>query len=376
MKTGKYKKKIIYIAEFSLPNMSAYAIHVLKMCDNLSKLGYEVELLLPYINKSYKLNKIKDDYLLKRKYKIHSIFNSRLKLNFIYRIIFSLKILFYLKKIKSNMLLSRSIIPSLILSIFGFNNILEIHTELSGITSYIFKLTKLDFIKKKLKFVVLNSKLINLLKIDKNQTIILEDAVEFSDFSKKNIKIKKNTCVYSGSFVPGKGIEIICSLAKKMPQIKFELYGNINTLDKNFNLKTKPKNLIFKGFISYKKIASRISSYKILLMPYQKKVDVLMRGINVSSYFSPLKLFEYMATGRIILASKLKVYNKILKHNKNSILLDPDNINDWVQSIDKNFKTNRFAYLGHNAKKNVKKYSWEKRAKKIVSFYENNNFCM
>ncbi len=374
MKTGKYKKKIVYIAEFSLPNMSAYAVHVLKMCDNLSKLGYEVELILPYIDKSYKFNEIKDDYLLKKKYKICSIFNSRLKLNFIYRIIFSFKILFYIKKIKFNMVLSRSIIPSLVLSIFGFKNILEIHTELSGITSHIFKLTRLDFIKKKMGFIVLNAKLINLLKIDKNQTIILEDAVEFSDFSKKDIKTKKNTCVYSGSFVPGKGIEIIFSLAKKMPQIKFDLYGNIKTLDKNFNLKTKPKNLIFKGFVSYKKIAHKISSYKILLMPYQRKVDVLMKGIDVSSYFSPLKLFEYMAAGRIILASKLKVYNKILKHNKNSILLDPDNIDDWIQTIYKNFKTNKFAYIGKNAKKDVRKYSWRERAKKIVLFYQNKNF--
>ena len=55
-------------------------------------------------------------------------------------------------------------------------------------------------------------------------------------------------------------------------------------------------------------------------MPYQKKVGVLIKGIDVSNYFSPLKLFEYMASGRIILASKLKVYNNILKHNHNSIL--------------------------------------------------------
>ena len=81
-----------------------------------------------------------------------------------------------------------------------------------------------------------------------------------------------------------------------------------------------------------------------------------------------------MATGRIILASKLKVYNKILKHNKNSILLNPDNIDDWIQTIYKNFKTNRFAYIGKNAKKDVRKYSWRERAKKIVSFYQNKNF--
>ena len=28
---------IVYIADFSLPNMSAYAVHVLKMCDALTE---------------------------------------------------------------------------------------------------------------------------------------------------------------------------------------------------------------------------------------------------------------------------------------------------------------------------------------------------
>ena len=34
------KKSLVYIADFSLPNMSAYALHVLKMCDAFSELKY------------------------------------------------------------------------------------------------------------------------------------------------------------------------------------------------------------------------------------------------------------------------------------------------------------------------------------------------
>ena len=33
-------------------------------------------------------------------------------------------------------------------------------------------------------------------------------------------------------------------------------------------------------------------------------------------------------------------------------------------------RTNKFDYLGRNAKKDVKKYSWEERAKKIIQFSE------
>ena len=50
-------KKIFYISDFSLPNMSAYALHVLKMCDAFSETGHTVKLLIPYIRKEYLLEK-------------------------------------------------------------------------------------------------------------------------------------------------------------------------------------------------------------------------------------------------------------------------------------------------------------------------------
>ena len=33
-------------------------------------------------------------------------------------------------------------------------------------------------------------------------------------------------------------------------------------------------------------------------MPYQKKIGVLIRNTNVEDYFSPLKMFDYMASGK------------------------------------------------------------------------------
>ena len=96
-------KKIFYIAEFSLPNQSAYALHVIKMCDGFSALkNTSVELIIPYINSSYS-KKIKKDYILKYNYKIKSFFFSvKKKLNFILRLIFSIKIKNYLNDKKKH----------------------------------------------------------------------------------------------------------------------------------------------------------------------------------------------------------------------------------------------------------------------------------
>ena len=54
--------------------MSAYTIHVLKMCDAFSESYYDVSLLLPHIRKGYKLKKIQTDYLLKSSFKIFGNF--------------------------------------------------------------------------------------------------------------------------------------------------------------------------------------------------------------------------------------------------------------------------------------------------------------
>ena len=141
------KKKIIYIAEFSLPNMSAYAVHVLKMCDNFCKYA-DVELIIPHKKSSYIFKKIKKEYLLKENFKITSLFSSKKRPSLFNRIYFSLKINNYLNFNNYNMIISRSIISSLMLAFLGKKNILEIHSEMTGPTKYLFKISKLYVIVK------------------------------------------------------------------------------------------------------------------------------------------------------------------------------------------------------------------------------------
>jgi glycosyltransferase involved in cell wall biosynthesis len=361
------KKKIIYIAEFSLPNMSAYTVHVLKMCDNFCKYA-EVELIIPHQKNSYLFKKIKKEYLLKNNFKIKSVFPSKKKLNLITRILFSLKIYNYLNLNNYNMIISRSIIPSLVLAFFDKKNILELHSEMTGLTKYLFKLSGLKNININLKFILIHSKLLKLLKINSKNFSVLGDAVEKKDFVSKNSKTKLLTCAYSGSFAKGKGLETLYAIANKAPNIKFDIFGNIKTMDHDLSLKKIPKNIRFKGFLNYRMISTILPKYKILLMPYQKKVGVLIKRIDVASYFSPLKLFEYMATGKIIIASDLRVYRKVLKNNHNSITLNPQNTNKWIETINNIFASNKYDYLGINAKDDVKKYTWKIRVNKIIKF--------
>ena len=68
-------------------------------------------------------------------------------------------------------------------------------------------------------------------------------------------------------------------------------------------------------------------------MPYQKKIGVLIKNTTSRKLFFTIKMFDYMAAGKIIIASDLKVYKHILKIRINSVLINPNKINLWVKSI-------------------------------------------
>ena len=89
MKRKKSPLKIYYISELNIPNKSAYSIHVMKMCEAFTKLGFETNL---FTIKSKNLSKIYKEYNIDYKFNIISVFNNFKKLNFLSRIIFSIKI--------------------------------------------------------------------------------------------------------------------------------------------------------------------------------------------------------------------------------------------------------------------------------------------
>ena len=339
------------------------------MCDAFSQSGYKVKLFI--INSSNKkFNQLKKDYLLKSNFKIIKIYNSVNYLNFITRIYFSIR-LFFLLKNKNEIIFSRSVLTSICLSVFGVKNILEIHQPNFGFTNLLFNLLKKRIIENT-KFILINKNLNNFFLFKKDKFIISDDGVDIADFKSKQ-KIKyKNSCVYTGSLFQGKGIDIILQLAKKLNDYNFYVYGDLGTAPKKIlNECLKLKNIKLLGYVKYSKIPRILKSHKIIIMPYAKSVFGNHKYANIGKYMSPLKLFDYLAAGRIILASENQTYNHILKNNINSILCDPKNLEKWLKAL-RDISQNKinFNRLKKNSQETAKLFSWNSRIDKIVRFIE------
>ena len=200
----------------------------------------------------------------------------------------------------------------------------------------------------------------------------MHDACDLRDFKSNKITKKKiKNIYYIGSFYKGRGVEIIKKLASISPKYNFYLYGLRDEKIRSLrNFKIFP-------IVSYKKISKMINKADLLLMPYQSKISI--NSINfkddISNYISPLKMFEYLASGIPIISSDLKVLREKLVNRKNSILIkNYSNPLAWKKAI--NELSNNF-YLREKISKNslltAQSNTWAKRSKKIYKIYSEIN---
>ena len=243
---------------------------------------------------------------------------------------------------------------------------MEIHTEQKSITKFLFK--NLNFINSKyiIKVIFISKALTRLYNVNKKKFIVLHDGTDPKNF-KQNKKIGKiKSATYIGSFYKGRGIELIIKLADRFKSINFYLYGR-----NNLEGKIKLSNVKIYNHIDYLKVPKILSKSDLLLMPYSNDVSVNANNLNTANYCSPLKMFDYLAAGKIIISSKLDGILEVLKHKYNSIIVSEYKFENWEKSINDVLK-NKFNLntICKNSIRTAEKYSWKNRANKIINEYK------
>tara|TARA_B100001057_G_scaffold499866_1_gene612201 strand:- start:47 stop:1126 length:1080 start_codon:yes stop_codon:yes gene_type:complete len=356
--------KIVYIAETSLTNNSAYTHHVVKMCDAFSQLNHEVVLYLPKLHKNFEYENVEKKYLLssKKKFKIKSLINFKLT-NFFFKIFFLLQVLKNIDKDKPNIILTRSFLSSIILSSFKIKHILEIHSEFQSLTKFL--MINLNYINSNYitKKILISESLNKIFKFNTNEYIVLHDGVDMKNFTSFNSNSNIEKVSYVGSFYKGRGIELIFHLAQKFPNLMFELYGQANN-----NFKTDLKNVKIYDYVNYCNVPTILRNADLLLMPYSKKVSVRSKNLNTADYCSPLKMFDYLAAGRVIVSSKLNGICEVLKHKKNAIIVEDFDYKAWEKEIN-NILNNKYdiTTIQKNAFDTANEFTWVKRVSKILN---------
>ena len=370
--------KMIYWSFSTLPSQAANSVNVMKMANAFANLGHEVILIAIDGDKSIDSSELFEKYGVKNHFKIIRTTYPKVKFGWI---IWGFRMLSIIVKTKPDLIFSRDSFGAFLSALIGYNVFFEVHGAPHGRDKILYKF--LFPLKRIKKIVVISISLRDYLckrfSID-NKIIIAPDAVDESWITKDKNVIgykeqlgyrKKDFLIgYTGSLYKGRGIELIMELAKIFSSDEFLIIGGPSKEREDFVEQAKIfelNNISFNKYVPHALLPNYLFICDILLMPYQRKLRTANNGPNTSKFMSPLKMFEYMATGKPIIASNLDVIKEILEDERNSLLVEPDNVSEWCNAINKLKSDSNLAYsIGKVATEDVKKFTWSERSKMIL----------
>ena len=172
---------------------------------------------------------------------------------------------------------------------------------------------------------------------------------------------------YVGHLYPGKGMETIAEIAPKLPGVRFDIVGGTPEDIASWRRRTaRIENIRFEGYVPHREVGRHIAGFDLALAPFSHRVNAQAR--EISRWFSPLKIFEYMAQARTIVAADLPVLRDVLEHGRNAWLVPPEDNEAWVDAVRRLHDDPALRErLGRTAFEDFERhYTWTARAGRVL----------
>lgn len=170
---------------------------------------------------------------------------------------------------------------------------------------------------------------------------------------------------FVGTFKRWHGVDFLLSafqvLHQSDPSMHLLLVGD-GPLRPQFEEQVRKMGLLqavtFAGALAHEDVPPYLAATDVAVAPYPALQDF---------YFSPLKLFEYMATGRAVVASRAGQVAEVVTDGVTGLLFEPGNVADLVGCI-RSLRDNPTLRreLGRNASAACAKRTWTHNGTKVI----------
>ena len=207
---------------------------------------------------------------------------------------------------------------------------------------------------------------LNRYKIRKNKLFALTNGVELTPIKKmmnKNKLVPMNGFVvlYIGYVLRIRGIQTIIEAANRLKDkyhdIEWILVGPsyekeiawLNDMKKKFELGDR---ISWTGEVPHEKALNYIGASNVCVFTFPKNF--------ATNCIYPIKIFEYMAMGKAIIATDLKGIRQVLTHEKSALFVKPENAEDLSEAVERLYLDENLRYkIGRCAMDDVGPYDWD-----------------
>jgi glycosyltransferase involved in cell wall biosynthesis len=213
--------------------------------------------------------------------------------------------------------------------------------------------------------------------IPAERTLVLHDGVNPEMFSKTtdqaaarealNLPSDRKIVVYTGNLQANRGIRYMLDLAQHFPDLLFVMAGGEPAHVDFYRQECQREqinNIRFDGHQPHSQIPLYLSAADILLAMWSEQVPTI-------HYCSPLKVFEYMASGKPALFPGYRTILEVAEEGKDAFIATPDSPEGFRTTLQKILDTDpgMIRSITDAAREKVlRKYTWKQRVGAIIEF--------
>jgi len=370
--------KILYLANARIPSRTANSIQVMKVSAALASLGHEVELVVPrFHGRPAETHGLEEHYGVRGGFRVRWLAGWRL----LGRVAWEGLAAAHALRSRADLFVTRNERVAWTLARAGRATVLEVHQPPAKHLDR----WAMDALAATpgLRLVVVISEALRRRLVAAHPTLgttralVEHDGVDLARFaggpSAPEARARLGwpetplTAGYAGHLYAGRGVDLVLELAGRFPLMAFRLMGGEPEAVERVREEARDRrlaNVTLHGFVANQELPLHLAACDVLLMPYGKRVEA-SGGAETGGFASPLKLFEYMAARRAILASRLPGVLEVLDE-ENALLCEPDDPASWAAALERARDPALRERLAARARADVEPYAWERRMERIL----------
>ena len=171
--------------------------------------------------------------------------------------------------------------------------------------------------------------------------------------------------VYAGHLYPWKGVDVLLQALVKLEGVNATIIGGdaaepdfqrLQDTSRSIGLGSRVE---FVGMVEPSRVSGLLAKGDVLVLPNVGAEPTV-------NHTSPLKLFEYMAAGKPIVASNLPSIREVLRDGENAVLVEPGNPTALTSGLRRVLEDRKLAErIASRAFDEVAEYSWDCRAERV-----------
>jgi glycosyltransferase involved in cell wall biosynthesis len=177
---------------------------------------------------------------------------------------------------------------------------------------------------------------------------------------------------FVGTFGPWHGVLALAEAIKLMPsdaRVRFLLVGSgslKSEVERILREANAEQRVMMTGAVAHERVSGLLDACDILASPHVPLEDG-------SEFFgSPTKLFEYMAMGKAIVASRLGQIGDVLKNEETALLVEPGDARQLSEAILRLVNSSELRQrLGAAARREaIARHTWTHNARRVLNAYQ------